>query len=169
MSSALLKIKSFDDLIPHHLRPKKRTLKKHRHDGFTFSREEDILHYEAVRFLKINYPDVCIQSNHLAGKSFKMTGKKFNPILRNVAALNGTKGMPDLIVFKRVGQMTGLCLELKKPGGTVSKEEKSTIQNLAGEGFLCVVVGHKCLSMLEAINSVRVIITNYFKGDFSNV
>lgn len=164
-----LKIKSFEDLIPAHLRPKKRSLKKHRHDGYTFSREEDILHYEAIRFIKTNYPDVCIQSNHLAGKSFKMTGKKFNPILRNVAALNGTKGMPDIIIFKRVGQFTGLCLELKKPKGSVSKEENETLLNLAGEGFMCAAIGHKCLSMLEAINSVRNIITNYMKGDFSDV
>ena len=111
-----LTIKSFEDLIPAHLRQKKRTLKKHRHEGYTFSREEDILHYEAVRYLKTKYPDVCIQSNHLAGKSFKQTGKKFNPILRNVAALNGTEGMPDLIVFKRTKQFSGLCLERKRKG-----------------------------------------------------
>lgn len=167
--SAALTIKSFEDLIPPHLRPKKKTLKKHRHDGHTFSRQEDILHYEAIRHIKTAYPRVRIQSNHLAGKSFKMTGKKKNPILRNVSALNGSKGMPDIILFKRTNQFSGLCLELKKPGGKVSKEEKDTLINLAGEGFLCAVIGNKCLSMLEAIAEVRKIIDNYFKEDFSNV
>lgn len=160
--SKTLKVKSFQDLIPDHR--KKKSLTKHKWDGHTFSRMEDIVHYEAIKYIKLQYPDTVIQSNHLAGKSLKFTGKKFNPILRNVASLNGTKGMPDIIVFERNEMSIGLVLELKKPGGSISEEEKRVIDRLRQQNYSCHVVGNKCADIHEAVSAVKEIIIDYMKG-----
>lgn len=141
--------------------PKKRKLKKHTHDGHTFTREEDILHYEIMKFLKKQYPEIVVQSNHLAGKSLKQTGRKFNPILRNVAALNGTKGMPDIIIFKKVVVYSGLAIELKKPGGKLSPEEYRVIEKLTEEGFLAITCGGESETMELAIKKTIRIIESY--------
>ncbi|MCB1176542.1 MAG: VRR-NUC domain-containing protein [Leptospiraceae bacterium] len=145
--------------------PEKRKLQKHRHDGHTFSREEDILHYEVIKFLKLKHPDLVVQSNHLAGKSFKHTGRKFNPILRNVAALNGTKGMPDIIIFKKVGVYSGLAIELKKPGGKLSSDEKVVLDKIYQEGFYTLCAGGECKNIKDAIVRITGFIESYLNKD----
>lgn len=124
----------------------RRPLRKIHWFGKTFIREEDVVHYESAKFLKEQYPQIVFQSNHHAG-----TFKK-KSTLRNVADLNGTRGLPDLIIFKKTTEYSGLCLELKKPGGRLTPEEKIALEKLKAEGFLCLVIGDKESSLQASVD-----------------
>ena len=169
-----ISIEEYNRMLPAHLQKKTSSRKGKKiqktvwyRDGktYTFSRPEDVVHFEAARHLKLNYPEIIFQSNHMAGKSLKLTGKKFNPILKNVAALNGTKGMPDLIVFHRT-QFIGLVLELKQPGGSLTKEEKEVLAKLETQGYKILVVGNKSETIQKAAEEVVSLIDSYFNGGF---
>lgn len=55
-------------------------------------------------------------------------------------AMGVRKGVPDILLHKRIGDWTGLCVELKSMKGKISPEQNVWLDSFASEGYLVTVL-----------------------------
>ena len=73
---------------------------------------------------------------------------------RIMSSLKGyTSGTPDLLIFNKSGDYTGLAIELKTPkgNGTISKKQYEFIENLSAECGYFVLVSNDYATVIECI------------------
>ena len=128
--------------------------------GNTFYKLEDMLHYECLLILK-QYPDVVVVSNHLQGASI---GRRNFQALRLKKLLNGTLGLPDVMIMHKSGVYSGLCIELKSISGKLQKNQIECIKKLESQGFLVKVLGAKTDNN-TTIQDLRILIEGYLNGN----
>lgn len=77
---------------------------------------EAYLQEQVCQYLKLQYPDVLFHSDYSAGLHL--------PIWLAVKRkkLNSCKGLPDLYIFEKKGDASGLALELKAEGVKIQKK-----------------------------------------------
>ncbi len=56
-------------------------------------------------------------------------------VARKLKSEGVRRGVPDYLYFKRVGEYTGLAVELKKLRGRATKEQKEWLRHLSQEGW----------------------------------
>ena len=69
-----------------------------------------------------------------------------------------TAGVSDVICLKRVGEFSGLIIEMKVKGGTVSTKQKEFIDAVESEGFYTAI----CWTGQEAFKTFE----EYIRGDY---
>ena len=77
---------------------------------------ETILQKQICQYLKLQYPGVIFHSDFSAGLHLPI----WLAVLRK--KLNSCKGLPDLYIFKKKGNLSGLAIELKKEGEKLYKK-----------------------------------------------
>jgi hypothetical protein len=137
--------------------------------GFQFLHLEDIIHYEVIQYIKIKYPNTVIQSNHMQGVN--LIGRNINATInlrKNKKALNGSEGLPDIIIFHKTEFYSGLCIELKTNKGRLSKPQKFIENALAKQGFNTIHIGIG-ENFIESIEKTKKVIDSYFStGEISD-
>ena len=89
---------------------------------------------EFVNWLHRNYPDQWSKFHH------SPNGGKRDPRTAGKMKLMGTKpGFPDLVLYEKRGDYTGLVIEMKKEGGRVSDYQKAWLAILEDQGCLVAV------------------------------
>lgn len=74
------------------------------------------------------------------------SGQRYSPEANKLVAEGLLSGVPDIQLAQARGEYHGLFLEMKKPGGRVSDEQKKMIALLRGNGYRVEV----CYSTREA-------------------
>ena len=106
-------------------------------------------------WMKIKYPELeYLFAIPNGGARHVVTGLK----LKNEGV---KRGVPDLFLPVARGKYHGLFVELKRPGGKLSKQQEEWAKNLFYLGYGVVV----CFSLEEAINAIE----DYLKNNFDKM
>ena len=102
-----------------------------------WQKSEDALQIECAKFAK--------KALYLAGEPqvFHHSPNGGNRTQREAAKfkmMGVLSGVPDTFLPLKSGKYCGLYIELKKAGGSPSKEQKDFLTNVAKEGYLAIIV-----------------------------
>ena len=70
---------------------------------------------------------------------------------KRLKASGGRRGVPDLMLAICHGIHPGLFIEMKRPGGSVSQDQREMIDLLRWQGYTCVVAK----GWEEAMNAIK--------------
>lgn len=90
---------------------------------------------ECMKWLRDTYPGVVATAT--VGGAHLSSGPRGAAKLRAAGYLNG---IPDVLIFRAVGNEHGLFIELKRPQGRVRPEQEAVITDLRREGYRCQIV-----------------------------
>ena len=107
-------------------------------------KKEDNLQVAVCKYLHSQYPDAIFICD-------VASGMKLQPwIAKKISFQKSSRGIPDITIYKKNNQYSGLCLELKKDregvflkDGSIStskhiSEQNNMLQRLTKEGFYAV-------------------------------
>lgn len=101
-----------------------------------------------VATIRRDFPDLIIFAIPNAGTASPQRGAW----LKDEGVL---AGVPDLMVARASQGFLGLFVEMKKPKGSASPEQKAVMATLAKEGYLCRV----CKGYQAALDEIRYYLT----------
>jgi hypothetical protein len=94
-----------------------------------------------VTYLELAHPDLLYT---ISPGGFIMSAGMAMKMMR----MGYRKGTPDILFFEPRGPYSGLLVEMKKPGGTVSPEQEKFLTAARDRGYSCAV----CFSKSSAIS-----------------
>ena len=106
-------------------------------------KEEEYHQIAVAQYLKLMHPDVLFTISPITKLSIGQGTR--------MKAMGYKAGTPDMMIFRPNSKYRGLFLELKRPKGTVSKEQKEFLANLLEEGYYAQV----CYGSEQAIKVIK--------------
>lgn len=111
--------------------------------------KEQLLQEACIRWLKMQYPEAVF--THPPNESKKTPFERFLYSIMGVRS-----GMNDILIFNPKKGFTGLAIELKMKGNTVSKNQKDCHEDLKRCGW-CVLV------VWDSSDNFRSVVNDYFR------
>lgn len=93
--------------------------------------KEDHIQHLVMTYLNLQYPNVYAIHVPNEGKRTPFERFKFK-------YLGGKAGIPDVLIFRKVGEFNGLAIELKAPGNKPTPAQYKALNDLKDEGWNAV-------------------------------